>query len=151
MIDTATGKSVGENMRILCFMLLLVWSLYDSEETVAHSADEVMKAFDRGPVPKELLEATKELESTAGQKSSREDAHARQHEVLEQYSRAQTERKCTEALTDISKLDAAIVRSRDQGNTEEENNLRQIRDDRTEWVKGECGGTSVDTYQAPSP
>jgi hypothetical protein len=139
-------------MRIWCVMcVLFVSSLYDPEYTVAHSADEVMKTFDRGPMPKELLEATKELEATVGQKSSREDAHARQHELLEQYSRAQTERKCTEALTDISKLDTAIVRSRDQGNTEEENNLRQIRDDRTEWVKGECPGTSVDKYQAPQP
>lgn len=139
-------------MRILCVMcFLLGWSLYDPENTVAHSADEVMETFDRGPIPKELLEATRELEATAGQKSSREDAHARQHELLEQYTRAGTERKCTEAMADIAKLDAAIVRSRDQGNAEEENKLRQIRDDRAELVKVECTGTSVDKYQAPQP
>jgi hypothetical protein len=69
----------------------------------AHSAEEVQKAFDRGPIPKELLEATKNLEATAGQKSMREDAHERQHELLEQYIRAGKERKCTEAMSDISK------------------------------------------------
>lgn len=132
-------------MRILCVMcVLLGWTLYEPKNTVAHSAEEVMKTFDRGPIPKELLEATKELETTAGQKSSREDAHAKQHELLEQYTRAGTERKCTEALADIFNLDAAIVRSRDQGNAEEENKLRQIRDDRAELVKLECTGTSVD-------
>ena len=139
-------------MRLLCVMcVLLGWSLYGPENTVAHSSDEVMKTFDRGPIPKELLDATKELEATAGQKSTREDAHARQHELLEQYSRAHTERTCTEALTDISKLDTAIVRSRDEGNTEEENKLRHIRDDRAEVVKADCRGTSVDKYQEPQP
>ena len=139
-------------MRILCVMcFLLGWSLYDPENTIAHSADEVMKTFDRGPIPEELLEATKALEATAGQKSSREDAHARQHELLEQYSRAGTERKCTEAIADITKVDASIVGSRDQGNTEQENNLRQIRNVRAELVKEECTGRSVDKYKAPQP
>jgi hypothetical protein len=133
----------------MCF--LLGWSLYDPGNTVAHSAEEVMKAFDRGPIPNELLEATKELEATAGHKSIREDAHARQHELLEQYPRAGMDRKCTEAMADIPKLDAAIVRFRDQGDAEEENKLRQIRDDRAALVKVECTGTSVDKFQAPQP
>ncbi len=140
-------------MKTLCvlYFLLLGSSLSVPVITLAHSADEVIKTFDRGPIPTELLQATKDLEAAAGQKSSREDAHARQHELLEQYIRAGKERKCTEAMADISKFDEAIVRFRDQGNEEEENALRQVRDDTAAFVKADCSDTSANIYQTPQP
>lgn len=137
-------------MKVLCLLCsLLVVCLWNAGNTAAHSADEVMKTFDRGPMPKELLDATRDLEDTAGQKSSREDAHARQHELLEQYIRAGKERKCTEATADISTFDAGIVESRDQGNAEAEKTLRQVRDDTAAFLEAECTGTSVNKYQTP--
>ena len=45
----------------------------------------------------------------AGAKSVGEHAHARQHQILEQYIRARIERKCTEVLTSISRPDLEIV------------------------------------------
>ena len=115
-------------MKILCVLgSLLGWLLYEPVNSVAHSADEVMQTLDRGPIPSELLEATKALEATAGQKSIREDAHAKQHELLKQYIRAGTDRKCSEAIADIAKLDASIVRTRDEGNVEDEKNCHRSR------------------------
>lgn len=147
-LTDANGR--GECMKTLHVLyFLLGCSLYVSGNTLAHSVDEVMKTFDRGPIPNELLEATKELEATAGQKSTREDAHARQHDLLEQYSRAGKERKCMEAVADISTFDEAIVGFRDQGNAEAENKLRQVRNDTAAFVKAECSNTSVGHFNAP--
>ncbi|BCA53245.1 hypothetical protein W02_03850 [Nitrospira sp. KM1] len=137
-------------MKILCMLyLLLGYSLDVPSRVMAHSADEVMKTLEGGPIPKELVEATKNLEATAGQKSSREDTHARQHELLEQYVRLIKERKCKEAIANIAKFDAAIVGSRNQGNEEEENRLRQVRDKTAAFVKEGCADTSASTHQTP--
>jgi hypothetical protein len=138
-------------MKIICVLAcFLGWSLQNPANMVAHSEEEVAKAFDRGPIPEELLGATKDLEATAGQKSSREDAHERQHKLLEQYVRAGKERRCTEAMADIAKFDAAIVDHRNQANSQEENALRQVRDETATFVKTECNDTSVDK-PAPQP
>jgi hypothetical protein len=91
---------------------------------MAHSAEEAGKAFDRGPIPGELLEATKDLEATAGQKSSREEAHEKQHKLLDQYVQAGKERKCTEAMADISRLMRPLLSFANQAKVQQENALR---------------------------
>ena len=148
--DGGLGSELPRKILYLMFSSLS-FLLFDAPCAVAHSADEVKQVFDRGPIPKELLEATKELDATAGQKSIREQAHAKQHKLLEQYIRAGTERKCTEAIADISRFDEAIVDFRDKGNSEEENKLRQVRDDTAAFVTAECADTSVKQFQAPQP
>ncbi len=150
LTDGAPGS--GLLRTILCLMFsILSFLIFDAACAGAHSADEVKQVFDRGPIPKELLEATKELDATAGQKSIREEAHAKQHILLEQYIRAGTERKCTEAIADITRFDEAIVDFRDKGNSDEENKLRQVRDDTATFITAECADTSVKKFQAPQP
>lgn len=119
----------------------LVWLcilLFFPASVAAHSADEVQQLFERGPIPKELFEATKELDATAGMKSLREEAHGKQHRLLQSYMQAAAERRCKEAEVDIGRLDIAIVDFRDQGNAEEEHKLRQQRDERAAFFTAEC-------------
>ena len=54
---------------------------------------------------------------TAGMNSIREQAHARQHHILDQYVRAHTERKCAEFLATIPRLDQEIVASGNEDST----------------------------------
>ena len=118
-------------MRILYLSFsALVVLIFHPTWAIGHSADELKRIFDPGPVPQELEAATKELDRTAGMKSIREEAHAKQHILLDQYVRALTERKCRESIANISELDQAIVERRDRGQIEEENDFRQIRQER---------------------
>ena len=66
---------------------------------------------------------------TAGMNSIREQAHARQHHILDQYVRAHTERKCAEFLATIPRLDQEIVAFRERGQHEEEQAQRKAGDD----------------------
>ena len=123
----------------LCQLCCLTGYLIGGEGfAAAHSMDEIQQTFAPGPVPKELLEATQQLEVTAGQKSTREDAHHKQHSLLEQYVRALRERKCTEAMADISRFDEAIIDFRDKANSEEEHKIREARDNTAAIIKEEC-------------
>ncbi len=117
--------------------------LFDPPRACSHSLDALRALFDGGPVPRELLESTRELEATAGHKTTRETAHAEQHRLLEEYLRAGLERRCTEAVADVSQLDHAIVRFRDEGQAEEEQALRQDREEKAAFLKTKCAGTSV--------
>ncbi|MEP7152542.1 MAG: hypothetical protein ABI856_12600 [Nitrospira sp.] len=137
-------------MQVLyCAFALFSLLGYDTLPAAAHGADEVQKLFDRGPIPKELLEATKNFDATAGMNSVREEAHAKQHHLLEAYTRAAAERKCREAEADIGRLDTAIVDFRDQGNAEEEHTLRQTRDERAAFLAAECASAKPERLSVP--
>lgn len=132
-----------------CALLLLVIFCHSPVSALAHSANDLQELFDPGPIPKELLEATRELDATAGMKSSREEAHDRQHQLLDAYLQAAAERKCREAGEAIGPLDAAIVTSRDAGKTEEEQELRVRRDEQASFLKGECVQAAPGTLLVP--
>jgi len=117
----------------------------------AHNVDELRAIFEQTPIPKELMEATRELNATAGMKSIREEAHEKQHTLLEQYVRARADRKCREALTNISEIDQEIVDVRDQGSPEIEQKLRQLRDATAAFVATKCAATSADKVPKPQP
>lgn len=134
---------------LYCTFILFSLLGYDSLPAAAHGADEVQKLFDRGPIPKELQEATKELDATAGMKSMREEAHAKQHHLLDAYILAAAERKCREVEADIGPLDAAIIDARDQGNAEEEHTLRQTRDERASFLATECASAKPERRLIP--
>jgi hypothetical protein len=109
----------------------------------AHSLHEIDRLFEGEAIPTELVELTKELDMTAGAKTIREQVHAKQHAVLEQYVQARTDRKCTEARTSISRLDLEIVALQERGEHEEEQIRRKIRDDTTAFIKESCGSTAL--------
>ncbi|MDR4480176.1 MAG: hypothetical protein R3B37_10600 [Nitrospira sp.] len=126
---------------LLCSFSCLL--LFAQTRAFSHSLDALRAVFDGGPVPRELLESTRELEATAGHKTTREAAHAEQHRLLEEYLRAGLERRCTEAFADVSQLDHAIVRFRDEGQAEEEQAMRQDREEKEAFLKTNCAGTSI--------
>jgi hypothetical protein len=109
----------------------------------AHSLQEIDRLFEDEAIPAELVELTKELDMTAGAKTIREQAHSKQHAVLEEYLRARTARKCTEARTTISRLDLEIVALQERGEYEEEHARRKIRDDTTAFIKESCRTTAI--------
>lgn len=117
----------------------------------AHNVDELKAVFEQTPIPEELMEATKELNATAGMKSIREEAHEKQHTLLEQYVRAQVDRTCRESLANISEIDQEIVDVRDQGSPEIEQKLRQLRDATAAFVATKCAATSADKLPKPQP
>jgi hypothetical protein len=110
----------------------------------AHSLKEIDQLFEEEAIPAELVELTKELEVTAGAKSIREEVHARQHDILQQYIRARTERKCAEALADISRLDGEIIDLRERGLVENEQAQRKERDNKAAFIGKNCSPTSLD-------
>jgi hypothetical protein len=117
----------------------------------AHNADELKAVFEPTPVPVELLEATKELNATAGMKSIREEAHDKQHALLDQYLRAVLDRQCRESLENITRIDRQIVEVRDTGNTESEQDLRHLRDETAAFVETKCADTSLDNLPKQQP
>jgi hypothetical protein len=117
----------------------------------AHNADELKAVFEPTPVPQELLEATKELNATAGMKSIREEAHDKQHALLDQYLRAVLDRQCRESLENITQIDRQIVEVRDTGNTEPEQDLRHLRDETAAFVEAKCADTSLDNLPKQQP
>jgi hypothetical protein len=117
----------------------------------AHNADELKAVFEPTPVPVELLEATKELNATAGMKSIREEAHDKQHALLDQYLRAVLDRQCRESLENITRIDRQIVEVRDTGNTESEQDLRHLRDETAAFVETKCADTSLDNLLKQQP
>ena len=133
------------------FCLLWSWLLFQATYAGAHNVDELKAIFDPTPIPEELKAATKELNATAGMKSIREEAHDKQHALLDQYVRALTERKCREAIASISEVDREIVEARDQGTIEVEQQLRQLRDDTAAFVAAKCTETSIEKFPKPLP
>lgn len=139
-------------MKVQCLLCLCLGILlFKTTHALAHSADELKAVFDQTPIPEELLEVTKELGGTAGMKSIREAAHAKQHEILEQHVRALADRKCRQSVTNISVIDGEIVDFRDKGTTEVEQKLREIRDDTAAFVETECTDTLVKPFHIPEP
>jgi hypothetical protein len=122
-----------------CLSLLL----FQTPGAVAHSLQEIDRFFEGEAIPTELVELTKDLDMTGGAKSIREQAHAKQHQVLEQYIHARTERKCTESLTSISRLDLEIVELQDRGQHEEEQVRRKVRDDTAAFIAKSCTSSSI--------
>ncbi len=147
-VSMANAGHLGRVLRY-CALLVLAVSCHSPLSAAAHSANDLQELFERGPIPKELLEATRELDATAGMKSSREEAHARQHELLDAYLRAAAERKCREAGEAIGLLDTAIVASRDAGKTEEEQTLRVRRDEQASFLQDECVQAAPGTLLVP--
>jgi hypothetical protein len=130
----------------------LLYSLWPYPAHVsAHNADELKAVFEPTPVPVELLEATKELNATAGMKSIREEAHDKQHALLDQYLRAVLDRQCRESLENITRIDRQIVEVRDTGNTESEQDLRHLRDETAAFVETKCADTSLDNLLKQQP
>ncbi len=105
---------------------------------VAHDLKELREAFEQEPIPPELVEITKEVDMTAGMRSLREQAHAKQHQLLKEYLRARTERICTESLESIPRLNQEIVDLRGQGQHEEEQAERKERDVTTGVIAKTC-------------
>lgn len=104
----------------------------------AHGLAELDRLFEDEPIPNELVELTKELEITEGTRSLRGGVHVKQHEILEQYMRARTERKCTESLANISRLDLEIVELQERGHHEQEEARREAREDTAAFIKESC-------------
>jgi hypothetical protein len=123
---------------VQCLSLLL----FHMSGATAHSLKELDQLFEHEALPTELIELTKEMETTAGMKSVREETHAKQHQLLDQYVQARTERKCAEALTTISRLDLEIVVLRERGDQEEEQTQRKTRDDTAAFIEKTCTSTS---------
>lgn len=115
----------------------------------AHNIDELKGVFEPTPVPQELIEATKELDATAGMKSIREGAHDKQHALLDQYVRALVDKQCQESIDNIARIDRQIVDVRDQGNTESEQNLRALRADAAAFIEAKCTPTSIENPPNP--
>lgn len=109
---------------------------------MAHSEQAVRNALDRGPIPEELIDATRELESTAGTNSLREEAHAKQHRLLEQYLKLGWQRTCEKSRAALTRLDDAILVARDSANVEEESRLRHARERVALVIAEICAETS---------
>jgi hypothetical protein len=116
-----------------CVRLLVV-----TGAATAHSLQEIDRLFEEEAVPTELVEVTKELDMTAGVKTVREQVHARQHELLEQYLQARIERKCTESVASISRLDLEIVELQERGQHEAEQAKRELRDTTAAFLAKNC-------------
>lgn len=122
-----------------CMAFLLVQT-----DAAAHSLEEIDRLFEGEAIPAEVVEVTKELDMTAGVRTVREQAHAKQHQILNQYLQARMERRCAEACTNISRLDFEIVALQEQGQHEEEQVRREKREDITAFLKKSCSSTSAE-------
>lgn len=75
-------------MRVVCVLVcFLGWCLHDPAQLMAHSAEGVAKAFDRGSHSRGTTEGHQGPRGHCRQKSSREEAHERQHKLLDNMSR----------------------------------------------------------------
>jgi hypothetical protein len=127
---------------ITSIILSLMFCVPRMTTASAHSLDELDRLYGDEPIPPELVELTRELNMTAGAKSIREQVHEKQHQVLEQYIHARMERKCEDALTNVSRLDREIVVLQAQGQHEEEQAKRKVRDDTALFIKRSCSSAS---------
>lgn len=129
--------------------VLLGAMIFTVTTAMAHSEQAVRDAFDRGPIPQELADATRELESTSGTNSVRAKAHDRQHRLLEQYMKAGQQRRCQESKEALIRLDEAILAARNSATAEEEQHLRQERDDTAAVITETCTETSSSLPSRP--
>lgn len=127
------------------------WLFLQPAHVGAHNIDELKAVFEPTPIPQELIEATQELGATAGMKSIREEAHDKQHALLDQYVRALLDKQCRESIENISRIDRQIVEVRDRGSIEPEQNLRDLRDETAAFVETKCTATSMDNLPKPQP
>lgn len=111
---------------IVFFILPYVSLLVHHTAVSAHGSAELDRLFEDEPIPNELVELTKELEITEGTRSVRDGVHVKQHEILEQYMRARTERKCTESFANISRLGLEIVDLQERGEHIHEDARRKV-------------------------
>ncbi len=130
----------GKALSLVCACLSLL--LCRTTSAAAHSLEEVKQVFEQESISPELMEVTKEMEMTAGMKSIREQVHAKQHHILEQYVRARTTRKCADSMLMLPRLDQEMVGFLEQGQTKKEQELRTIRDTTAAFIAANCG-TSV--------
>jgi len=126
---------------LCCVCAWLSLLLFGITGATAHSLEEVQQVFEQEPISPELVELTKELEMTAGMKSLREQVHAQQHQILEQYVRARTTRKCADSMLMLPRLDQEIARSQEQGQITEEQKLREMRDTTAAFITKTCAST----------
>lgn len=120
---------------ILCLLCLCAATL-----SSAHTLEEIRQAFpgQTEVVPEDLVEITRLLDSAAGTNSVREELHEKQHRLLLEHVRAHIDRKCADLVTKLPLLDQDIVHLRDQGKTEEEQRLREIRDGAQTFIAHNC-------------
>ena len=111
---------------------------------LAHSERTIRDAFPQGPIPEDVAEATRELESTAGMNALRAEAHTKQHRLLEQYLKAGWRRTCEDSQALLPGLDDAIRAARDSTHVEEEADLRRKRDGVAAIIVGSCAESSAD-------
>ena len=130
-------------MLLRAFLILHMTLTMLPMDAAAHSLQEINRLFGDEAIPTELVELTKDLDMTAGAKTIREQVHAKQHTVLEQYLRARMDRKCAEARTNISRLDLEIVALQERGEHEEEQGRRKLRDDTTAFINESCRSTAI--------
>ncbi len=130
----------GTALSLACACLSLL--LCRTTGAAGHSLEEVQQVFEQESIPPDLVEVTQELETTAGMKSIREQIHAKQHHILQQYVRARTTRKCADSMLMLPRLDQEIVGFLEQGQTKKEQELRKIRDTTAAFIAANCG-TSV--------
>lgn len=125
----------------------LCLGIFTATISMAHSEKAINEAFPRGPIPLELIEATRELESTAGMNSLRGEAHAKQHRLLEQYLKAGLQRTCDESRAALLGLDEAILVARNSADGDEELKLRHKRDEASLLITESC---AADTPPLPA-
>ena len=75
-------------------------------------------------------------------KTFRASAHAKQHQLLEQYLKAGWRRTCADSQALLPSLDEAIRVARDAANAEEESNLRRKRDTVAAIIVATCTETN---------
>ena len=147
-ISMEKRKAGGMRALWLCGSVLsCLWT--QPAHVMAHNMNELRAVFDPTPIPQELIEATKELDATAGMKSLREEAHDKQHALLNQYVRALMDKQCSESIENISRIDRQILEVRDKENAESEQKLRDLRDDAAAFVEAKCSPTSTETLPKP--
>ena len=125
----------------------LCLGIFTATISMAHSEKAINEAFPRGPIPPELIEATRELESTAGMNSLRGETHAKQHRLLEQYLKAGLQRTCDESRAALLRFDEAILVARNSADVEEESKLRHKRDEVALLITESC---AADTPALPA-
>lgn len=129
-----------------------VWvcvGLCSATVALAHSERAIREVFPQGPIPEDVAEATREFESTAGMSALRASAHAKQHELLEQYLKAGWRRTCADSQALLPSLDEAIRLTRDTGDVERESELRRQRDDVASIIVDACSDSAGDLPSQP--
>lgn len=134
-------------------LLIYVWlgmGLCSATVGLAHSERAVREIFSQAAIPEDVAEATRQFESTAGTSGSlRASAHAKQHQLLEQYFQAGWRRTCADSQALLPSLDEAIRLTRDTGDLARESELRRKRDEVAGIILDTCSDSGVDLSLQP--